>query len=306
MNKQHLSGLYAAPFTPMKGDGSLNVAAIRPYADYLIRQQCVAGVFLCGTTGEFASLTTEERKIIVEEWVKAAEGKLKTIVHVGGTSQVQSADLARHAQTAGAEAVASIAPYFFKPATVDDLIRFFEPVAAAAPELPFYYYNMPSLSGVSLPVHTFLTEGKKRIPNLAGVKFTHNNLMEMQQCIHAEGGMFDVLHGFDEILVTGLAIGAQGAVGSTYNYMPSLYAGILEAVKQGDLPVARALQWESVQILDVVIRHGGGVRGGKMLMNLSGIDCGPCRAPITPSTAEEYTVLKEELKRTSFYSYLIH
>lgn len=306
MNKQHLTGLFAAPFTPMNADGSLNVTTIKKYAAYIIRHQCVAGVFLCGTTGEFASLTTEERKIVVEEWVNVAKGKLKIIVHVGGTSQVQSTDLARHAQEIGADAVASIAPYFFKPALMDDLIGFFEPVATAASKLPFYYYNMPSISGVSLPAHTFLSEGRKRIPNLAGVKFTHNNLMEMQQCIHVDNGAFEVLHGFDEIFITGLAIGAKGAVGSTYNYVPSIYKGIIDAMKQCNLEKAQALQWESVKILDIVIKHGGGVRGGKMIMKLAGIDCGPCRCPITPYTDDEYATLKEELNHTSFYSYLTH
>lgn len=303
MNEHYLSGLIAAPFTPMFADGSINVSAIKAYAEYVIAQESVAGVFVCGTTGEFASLTTEERKQVVEEWVRVAKGRLKIIVHVGGTSQIQSTQLAQHAQEQGADAISSIAPYFFKPETIDDLIGFFEPVAAAASRLPFYYYNMPSMSGVSLPVHTFLSEGKKRIPNLAGVKYTHNNLMEMQQCIRQDYKAFEVLHGFDEILITGLAIGAKGAVGSTYNYIPSLYKEIMEAMEQGNLECARDLQAESVDILDIVIKHGGGVRGGKMLMRLAGIDCGPCRLPIAPFTEEEFKQIEEELRSTSFYKY---
>lgn len=303
MNEHTLAGLIAAPFTPMQKDGSLHLEAIEPYAGYLIRHQCVTGVFLCGTTGEFASLTTRERKTIVEEWIKAAKGKLKIIVHVGGTSQLQSVELARHACAAGADAIASIAPYFFKPASVSDLIGFFEPVAAAS-RLPFYYYNMPSLSGVSLPVHLFLSEGRKRIPNLAGVKFTHNNLMEMQQCIHADNGAFEVLHGFDEIFITGWTIGAKAAVGSTYNYVPAIYDGIMNALAKGDLETARALQWRSVEILEVAIKHGGGLRGGKMLMTLAGVDCGPCRYPIAPYTEEEYAEIAKELRLTAFYDYL--
>ncbi|MCD8186199.1 MAG: dihydrodipicolinate synthase family protein [Rikenellaceae bacterium] len=296
-----LTGLIAAPFTPMHPDGTLNTGKIARYAEYLIRGGDVSGVFICGTTGESASLTTEERKAIARAWVDAAGGRLKIVVHVGGCSQNQCVELAAHAQDIGADVISAMAPYFFKPATVSDLVEFFQSVATAAPDLPFFYYNMPSITGVTLPVHRFLEEAKKRIPTLAGVKFTHNNLMEMQQCIHLGGGEFEVLHGFDEILITGLAIGAKAAVGSTYNYIPSIYRGIMQAMERCDLPAARALQWKSVKILDVVIRHGGGVRGGKMLMALAGIDCGPCRLPISPFTDREFREIREELKQTSFF-----
>ena len=194
-----------------------------------------------------------------------------------------------------------MAPFFFKPASVEDLVSFFVPVAAAAPKLPFFYYNMPSMTGVSLPVERFLTEGKKRIPTLAGVKFTHNNLMEMQQCIHAKDGEFEVLHGFDEILITGLAAGAKAAVGSTYNYIPSVYRRIMDAMQKGDLETARKWQGESVKILDIVIRHGGGVRGGNMLMTLAGVECGPSRLPIAPYSEAEFREIEAQLRQTVFF-----
>lgn len=304
MDKQFLTGLIAAPFTPMHEDGSLNLQVIRPYAEYLIGKKCVTGVFICGTTGESVSLTTGERKIIAEKWIGAVKGKLKVIVHVGGMSQVQCSELAAHAQAAGADMIVAMAPCFFKPESVDDLISFFKPIAAAAPKLPFYYYNMPSITGVYLPVPKFLSEGKKRIPNLAGVKFTHNNLMEMQQCIHVDNGAFEVLHGFDEILITGLSVGANSAVGSTYNYIPGIYKALMEAMKQGDLETARKMQWKAVEIIDILIKHGGGVRGGKIFMKLAGIDCGPCRLPISPCSEKELEETKEELSRTDFFKYI--
>lgn len=304
MNKQHLKGLIAAPFTPMHEDGSLNLQVIEPYAEFLINKRCVTGVFICGTTGESVSLTTEERKAVVEKWIDAAKGKLKVIVHVGGLSMPQCSELAAHAQASGADAIAAMAPCFFKPAAVDDLIGFFKPIAASASDLPFYYYNMPSITGVSLPVHVFLSEGKKQIPNLAGVKFTHNNLMEMQQCIHVDNGAFEVLHGFDEILITGLSVGAKAAVGSTYNYVPAIYQGVMEAMEKGELDTARALQWKAVEIIDILIKHGGGVRGGKIFMKLAGIDCGPCRLPIAPCSERELEETKKELSNTEFFKYI--
>ena len=304
INTPKLTGLISAPFTPMNEDGSVNVGKIKDFADYVIASKCVDGVFICGTTGESASLTTAERKTIAEEWMKHSGNKLKIIVHVGGTSMFQSVELARHAQEIGTYAIGSIAPFFFKPDNVEDLVQYFKPIAAGADKLPFYYYNMPSISGVSLSVPEFLIRGKEVIPTLRGVKFTHNNLMEMQQCVQLNNGEFDILHGFDEILITGLSIGVQGAVGSTYNYVPYIYKGIMKAMTENDLAEARRLQYESVKILDVVIRHGGGVRGGKAVMKLAGVDRGQCRLPISPVNDEELEEIRQELQSTLFFNYI--
>lgn len=299
-NYQRLEGMVAASFTPMTPSGELNLDAIAPYADLMARSG-VTGVFVCGTTGEAASLTTTERKQVLSRWIKEAKGRFKVIAHVGGNCQLDAVELARHAAENGAWGIGAIAPNFFKPATVEELIRFFKPIAAAAPEIPFYYYNMPAMTGVDLSVVRFLQEGKKEIPNLAGTKFTHNNLMEMAQCLNLDNGAFEVLHGYDEILTCGTTLGAIAGVGSTYNYIPSVYAGIFEAMKKNDLATARALQKKSVEVVEVIIKYGGGVRGGKAIMNLIGIACGECRPPIASFTHEEYNSLKEDLNKIGFF-----
>ncbi|MDR0394080.1 MAG: dihydrodipicolinate synthase family protein [Tannerella sp.] len=299
-NYQPLKGLIAAAFTPMDTKGNVNLSVIRSYAERMIGSE-VTGVFICGTTGESASLTTEERKSIASEWIKWAKGKLKVIVHVGGNSQPQAMELAGHAYENGADAIAAIAPSFFKPESVKDLIDFFIPVAGSAKELPFYYYNMPSMTGVNLSVPQFLEEGKKQIPNLAGVKFTHNNLMEMAQCLNANKSRFEVLHGYDEILIAGLALGIKAGVGSTYNYIPHIYQGIMESFHKGDMDTARKLQMRSIEIVNIIIKYGGGVRGGKAIMNLLNIACGPCRLPIASFSREEYTQLKNDLEKVGFF-----
>lgn len=293
-NYQRLKGLVAAAFTPMDENGKINLSVIAPYAEMLIRSG-IAGIFVCGTTGESASLTQEERKDIAAEWVRVAKGRLKVIIHVGSNSQPQAMELARHAQIIGADAIASIAPNFFKPSTVKDLINFFVPIAKEADELPFYYYNMPSMTGVNLSVAQFLMEGKKEIPTLAGVKFTHNDLMEMGDCIHLNNGKFEVLHGYDEILISGLVFGAVAGVGSTYNYLPHVYTGILCAMEEGNIEKARELQMKSIEVVKIIIKYGGGVRGGKAIMNLIGYNCGSCRSPISSFTDEEYDSLKDDL-----------
>ncbi|MEA5043494.1 MAG: dihydrodipicolinate synthase family protein, partial [Petrimonas sp.] len=141
-----------------------------------------------------------------------------------------------------------------------------------------------------------LHEGKKTIPNLAGVKFTHNNLMEMGDCIQLDNGAFEVLHGFDETLICGLALGAVAGVGSTYNYIPHVYLNILKSMESNDVETARAFQMQSVEMVKIIIQYGGGVRGGKAIMNLIGIECGPCRPPFATFEREEYDALKENLQ----------
>lgn len=294
-NRERLRGLIAATFTPMKPDGNINYDEIAVYAD-MIAQAPIEGVFVNGTTAEFASLTVEERKLIFERWVKEARGRFKVICHVGATCQRDCMALASHAAENGAYAVGAIAPFFFKPSTVNDLIKFFAPVAEAAGNLPFYYYNMPSMSGVNLPVDKFLEEGRKVMPNLAGTKFTHNNLMEMGACIALDNGSFEVLHGYDEILISGIAMGAIAGIGSTYNYIPEVYDGIFRLMAEDNVAEARKLQQISIKVVEVLIKHGGGVRCGKAILRLIGLDMGQCRAPITEVSDAEYEEIKKELK----------
>jgi len=297
-----LKGLIAAPFTPMDCNGEINLSMIKPYADHIAAQGCVKGVFICGSTGEYATTTVAERKAAAEAWVKAADGRFKIVVHVGSNCPADSAELAKHAESLGVFAIASIAPNYFKPDCVEDLVAFFKPIAAAAPSTPFYYYNFPGMSGVKLSVVKFLLKAKEEIPTLAGVKFTHNDFMEMQELINLNDGEFNILHGFDEVLIAGVACGAKGGVGSTYNYIPKVYQHVLDAMEAGDLPTARKWQMEAVKILDVVIAHGGGTRGGKALMKLAGVDCGQCRYPVSQISAEEMKCIEAELReKTNFF-----
>ena len=199
------------------------------------------------------------------------------------------------------DAIGAMAPYFFKPQTAAELVAWFTPIANSN-SLPFYYYNMPSMSGVSVSVPEFLALGGKAMPTLAGVKFTHNNLMEMSQCLMLDEGRYEVLHGYDEILLCGLSLGATAAVGSTYNYAAKVYNRLLDAFRAGDIAAAARLQQYSVKIVEVIIKHGGGVRGGKAIMRLVGVDCGSCRLPLAPFTEAEYTELKSELEAIDFFN----
>jgi len=300
INSHYLKGLIAAPFTPMDEAGKINPDLIEKYARHLINSG-VSGAFVCGTTGECTSLTTEERKIVLEKWVSCAKGSLKIIGHVGGNCLSQSMELASHAQKSGAFAIGAFAPSFFKPATANDLVAFLSPIAGSAPELPFYYYNMPSMTGVNIPVSELLPLAQREIPNFAGVKYTHFDLYDMQQCIAFENGKYDILHGYDEVLLAGISLGVKAAVGSTYNYMPSVYFDVWDAYNRADMERARRSQQFSVKIVRILNNYGGGVRAGKAIMALIGIDCGPCRLPIPKMDQEEMINLKNDLVEAGFF-----
>lgn len=294
-----LSGLIPAVFTPFDKTGAINFSQIQPYADKLIAEGAY-GVFVCGSTGECTSMTVAERKSVLEAWTKAVAGRILIIAHVGGTCQADCIELARHAAGLGVDAVGAVAPFYLKPGSVEELVAFYKPIAAACAPLPFYAYHIPSMTGINLPMIDFLKKGSKEIPNLNGIKFTSNNFMVMIECIRFDGGRFDILNGFDEMLLCGMAVGARGGVGSTYNYSLRTYQNIYDAFMAGDLEQARAAQQESVDIVHVIINHGGGIRGGKAIMKLVGIDCGDCRLPLAPYTEAEIARLDEELRAIGF------
>ena len=296
--KTRLNGLIAAPFTAMNADGSLNLTLIERQAAALA-ESGVSGAFICGTTGEGPSLTTDERLQVAEQWMAVAPRALRVIVHVGHPSVAESRRLAAHAERIKACAFATIGPIFFRATNLEQLVDFCAQVASGAPGLPFYYYHMPAITGVDLPMHDFLKLASQRIPNLAGIKFTHENLMDYSRCLNLNEGRFNILFGRDEILLAALALGATGAVGSTYNYMAPLYHQVIKAFKAGDLETARRFQTQAIEIIAVMSRRGGLV-AGKAMMKMAGMDCGPVRAPLQNLSPETLGLLTRELERVGF------
>lgn len=292
---EKIKGLIAAPYTPFNNDGTVNPEMISVYAKKL-KEDNVKGVFVCGTTGEGMFMTLAERKIVAEEWIKYQDDNFKVIVHVGTTSGKQSAELAEHAQQKGAYAIGCMGPVFLQPGRVEELVDFCAEVASVAPELPFYYYHIPSISGINLSMSTFLEMAKTKIPTLAGIKFTDNNLMELQQCVNMNDGKWDILHGFDELLLAGLSLGVDGAVGSTYNYIAPLYNMIIEDFENGRLEDARLKQAFSVKVVEILIKYKGALVAGKALMKATGVDCGPNRLPLQNLTETEYESLVKEME----------
>jgi N-acetylneuraminate lyase len=288
----NIKGLIAAPFTPFNQAHKVDYDAIGNYAIFF-KNSGLAGVFINGTTGEGLSLTTDERKKLAECWLEYADDDFKLIVHVGSTSIEEAGILASHASQIGAWGVGMQGPCFFKPSTVEDLVDFCSQVASKAGLLPFYYYHMPAMTGVNFKMADFLRSADGKIKNLAGIKFTHEDLMDFQLCKVLFDGKYDMLFGRDEMLLCGLALGARGAVGSTYNYLPDLYLEMISLYDKGEIVIARGLQEKSMMIIDHIVHCGNPITCGKYLMNLHGIDLGGCRLPLSPPPKQDLQKLKE-------------
>lgn len=286
--------LVAAPHTPFTADGSLNLPLIAEQAKLFARNG-IDGVFACGTTGEGPHMTTAERKQVAERWAEL-KGGLRLIVHAGHSCQKDVIDLAAHAKSIGASAVAALAPHFIKPTTPEELVEFFRPVAAACAPLPFLYYDIPSLTGVRASAARFLELADGVIPNVGGVKFTNIDAITVQECVTAGGGRFEVFFGCDEMLLSAVCVGVRRAVGSTYNFTSHLHRKVVAAFDTGDNETARTLQRESVRVVRVLEKYGGPVVAGKAAMKLYGLDLGPVRSPLTNLTAEQERGLHAELR----------
>lgn len=287
--------LIAAVHTPFDSNGDLNVSIVERQAELLL-ESGAAGVFPGGSTGESLSLTLDERFALAKQWVDVASGTgLKVIVHVGHNSIPEAVALARQAEQIGADAIAAMPPSYFKPETVADLIDCMAEIAATAPSMPFYYYDIPSMTNVRLSMVEFAERAADAVPTLAGIKYSHLDLAQLQELLRTRNGQLDLLFGSDQVLLSAWVLGVRGAVGSTYNFMLPLYRQMLDAFEGGRLDTAADKQFQSVQVVHRLMRDGF-LGASKALMAMLGVDCGPIRKPLRNSTPAQLDRLYEDLQ----------
>jgi N-acetylneuraminate lyase len=303
MRLQKIKGLVSAPFTPMKEDGSLNLSVIPRYYEMLVANGA-AGAFICGSTGEGVSMTSAEKMAVAEAWASCARSNpgFKVMALLGGTSINDCKELARHAKKIGLYGVSFTAPFYFKPADVKQLAECCKAIADEVPDMPFYYYHIPVLTGVDIPMFELLQLVDGYIPNFAGVKYTHEDFMDFLSCMNYKGGKYDMLWGRDENMLSALVLGVQGAVGSTFNYAAPLYSQLISAFDLGDLETARKLQQKSIDMIRLLGKYGG-IATGKAYMKLIGIDCGEFRLPVKNMNTEQHEEFKRDVEQLNFSSF---
>ncbi|MFW9596952.1 MAG: dihydrodipicolinate synthase family protein [Paludibacter sp.] len=298
---EKITGLINAPFTPFYPNGEVNLEPIPAYAAMLAKNG-IKGVFINGSSGEGYMLTEEERMLLTEKWIESAPENFKVIVHVGSTCVKQSNKLAAHAQEAGAWGIGAMASPFPKVGRIEELVKYCEEIACGAPKLPFYFYHIPALSGVFLPMLPFLKAVDGRIPNFAGIKYTFESIYEYNQCRLYKNNKFDMLHGQDETILPSLAMGgAQGGIGGTTNYNGRELVGIIDAWNAGDIETAREKQNFSQEVINVIVNYRGNIVGGKRIMKLIGLDLGKNRTPFQNMSDEEEAAMKKELEAIGFF-----
>ena len=297
-----IEGLIAATFSPMHQDGSLNLSQVPGIVEHLIADG-VTGLYVCGSTGEGPLMSGAERRQVAEAYISATAGRIPVIVQIGHDSLAEARELAQHAQDCGADAISAIAPRYFGCDSVETLIACLREVTRSVPDLPFFYYHIPALSGINFDMVRLLQEAPKQLPGFAGIKYSALTVYEYQECLACAGDQYTVLFGCDEMLLSSLAVGGYGAVGSTFNFAAPLYNSIINAFRQSDLQGARDLQLKSVKMIHMLYDRYRGQPGFKAIMGLLGHDCGPNRLPLHALLEAKKQQMQKDLEQIGFFDW---
>lgn len=302
IEKFEVQGFVAAAFTPLTDSGELDLPVLKPYAEHLLKNG-VDKVFVNGSTGESLSLTVEERKLLAAEWIRVGGRKFTVIVHVGCESLKDTCELAQHAREIGAAAIGVMPSSFFKPPAIENLILYLEKVVEAAPNLPLFYYHIPSMTGVNFSMEEFLDAASLRLPTLRGLKYSCPDLLEFGRCVVSNGGKYQIVYGVDQQVLGAFALGGIAAIGTTYNFAGKLNNRLLKAFQRRDMEAAKLEQRRSQAMIKLLIKYGGSVAAGKAIMKAHGMDVGPPRLPLLPLTPESYKSLQQDLTDIGFFEW---
>eukprot|EP00823_Brevimastigomonas_motovehiculus_P005629 TRINITY_DN4184_c0_g1_i1.p1 TRINITY_DN4184_c0_g1~~TRINITY_DN4184_c0_g1_i1.p1 ORF type:complete len:333 (+),score=70.14 TRINITY_DN4184_c0_g1_i1:64-1062(+) len=306
-NQFWLTGTVAAIYTPFFENGSLNLLHLEEQAKWL-KETGVTGVFVAGTNGESVLLTSEERKSLASKWVTVGhQYGLKVIIHAGSDSVVDAIQLAAHAQAIGADAVGAMPPSFFKPSSMANLVVTMTAIANACPQFPFYYYHIPSKTGVSIN-DDFVSALAAAIPNLNGFKFSDTDtrlLSRIMRYKDAQGKTMNVLYGTDENMPAALMNGVDGFVGSTYGFANKLYTHLMDNFKAGNTSAVMIDQRRSQDMVSIVMKYSTDNQFGfKATFQLrTKCDMGPPRLPLVRMTDANLKAMNDELTAIGFYKW---
>lgn len=295
-----IDGLIAAPFTPFDEFGELNLEIIPSYYQ-LLKRNGVRGAFICGSTGEGVSLTFDEKVSVLKAWTGLTKGDkdFALMMFLGGTNIKECKQLAQISQAEGADAISFTSPYYFKPANTKQLAKCCAEIASSAPNIDFYYYHIPVLTGGNYSMLDLLQEVDDKIPTFKGIKYTHEDFMDFLSCMNFQNGKYNMLWGRDENMLSSLVLGCTGAVGSTYNYAAPLYHDLITAHQEGDLARANALQQKSIDMIRLLGKYGG-IATGKAYMKLVDTNCGEFRLPVANMSKESFESFQQDIESIGF------
>jgi N-acetylneuraminate lyase len=282
-----LTGIYPALVTPFTKDGHINHESLRQIVQLNLKKG-VQGFYVGGSTAEAFLLNMEERKSILKTVADEAQGKAALIYHIGCIHTDHAVELGKFAAGVGVNAISSVAPFYYKFSFAEIRDYYFEIMKQV--HLPMIIYNFPALSGV-----TFSMENIKQLtanPQVTGIKHTSYDLYQLEQMKTIDNDRLTIFNGHDEVFLGGLALGADGAIGSTYNFMAEKFVTIAKLYESKQMQEAKQIQIEANRIIDLLI-EGGVFPGIKYILGLMGIDCGECRKPFHPVSDS----IKKQLRR---------
>ena len=290
-NLKKYEGVIPAFYACYDENGEVSPERVRALAQYHI-DKGVQGVYVNGSSGECIYLSVEDRKLILENVMAVAKGKLTVIAHVACNNTKDSVELAKHAESLGVDAIAAIPPIYFRlPAY--SIARYWNDMSKAAPNTDFIIYNIPQLSGTTL-TRDLYAEMRKN-PRVIGVKNSSMPTQDIQMFVADGGDDHIVFNGPDEQFISGRVIGAKAGIGGTYGVMPDLFLKLNELIKESDFETAKELQYA---INDVIYKMVSGRANLyaviKEILRLNEkLDLGAVRAPLEPLHEEDLAIAKE-------------
>ena len=288
MNHPFFSGVCTALVTPFLKD-SINY----PMLEQLLRRQYDAGIralVICGTTGESATLTDEEKLTMFRYAKKSGPEDLRIIAGTGSNSTVHAIALSQAAQDAGADALLVVSPYYNK-ATPEGLYLHYAAIASSV-QIPVILYNVPSRTGVDIPVEVY--RRLSQIPNIAGVKEASSDIRKLARIRSQCPDHFTVWCGNDDLAVAAMALGAKGLISVVSNIEPEITGSMIGAALDGDFDTATALQLSLLPLIDALFQEVNPIPV-KAAMAMIGYDCGSCRMPLCSPSEETSALLKDLL-----------
>ncbi len=235
----------------------------------------VHGFYVGGSSGEMVLCSVKERMELLET-VMEASGDLTVIAHTGAMSTADAILLSRHAASAGADAISSVTPLYYKYSFRE--IKHYYSRLCEAVNIPVIIYNIPALTGTALDFGQ-LSE-LLSIDGVGGMKFTSSDFFLLNR-LKQEFPDKVFYNGCDEMILSGLSAGADGGIGTTYNFMPEMFLSIYELFNSGRMKEANAVQSLANKIIAEVVSRGT-LSASKQMINFSGLDYGVCREPLLP------------------------
>ena len=290
-NLDKYKGVIPAFYACYDKEGIIHPEGVQDLTKYFI-QKGVKGVYVNGSSGECIYQSVEDKKLVLEQVAKAAQGKLTIIAHVACNNTRDSKELARHAESLGVDAIAAIPPIYFRLPEYA-IAQYWNDISEAAPQTDFVIYNIPQLAGVALTSNLF-TEMRKN-PRVIGVKNSSMPVQDIQMFCAQAGEDYVIFNGPDEQFISGRAIGAEGAIGGTYGAMPELFLKMDEFIREGRLEKARNIQYAVNEIIYKMCSARGNLYGvikGILKIN-ENLDLGGVREPLPGLTNEDLPIVEE-------------